>query len=237
MTQLLWIVDTQNDFFDSPYEVWGKGNPRPQHLRLQSPGLAVPDSFTIRENLRELVEYAKVQKTWKLAGSLDSHTHLDVKHFSQWPIHCLKGQPGYFPIPEVDDRLWYEESIPTVGMQAYTQQELERLIPPLHREIVFFEKGERPDDTDPNACNSCRVNPNVEPALRLMHPDLIVICGLALGYCVKEARNYFKELGYPVALVTDAIKEFSAEELTLYGSWHAEGDKLVHTADVLAGKL
>lgn len=140
----------------------------------------------------------------------------------------------------MDGREWneFEKPIAKVEMAklspeglAYYRSQLNNFNP------LFFEKGERPEDTDPNACNSCRVNPNVGPMLSLIAPKTIVICGLALGYCVKEARDYFKELGYKVALVTDAIKEFSAEELALYGKWHSEGDTLVHLRDVLEGKL
>jgi nicotinamidase-related amidase len=233
MTNLLWIVDTQNDFFDTEYEVYGQAS-------RAKPALSVPGSKIIRENLGLLSAYTKRTENWCSSGSLDAHTDQDVKHFSRWPVHCLKGYAGYFPIPEVDARDWneFEKPIARITMKNQSDASLDyyRGLLGLHH-LVFFEKGERPEDTDPNACNSCRVNPNVAPMLSLLQPKMIVICGLALGYCVKEARDYFKELGYKVALVTDAIKEFSAEELALYGKWHAEGDILVHTSDVIEGKL
>lgn len=235
--KLLWVVDTQNDFFDEPYEVFDW---TARKSRMQNPTLPVPGSHSIRENLGKLVKYTLANsKEWITSGTLDAHTHQDVNHFSRWPVHCLKGTPGYFPIHEVDNRDWYEHEhpIPRVPMQKLSYKALEATITPIYNEIVFFEKGERAEDNDPDACNSCRVNPNVAPALEIWKPELIVVCGLALGYCLKEARDYFKELGYKVAVVTDASKEFAAEELALYGKWHAEGDKLVHTHDVLNAKL
>lgn len=233
---LLWIVDAQNDFFDETYAVhdWTS-----HKTRMQKPALSVPRSKNIRHNLNLLSSYARNTKNWCTSGSLDTHTEQDVKHFSRWPIHCLKGFAGYFPIVEVDDRDWneHEKPITRITMEKLSDAALNCHLSHLNLNPLFFEKGERPEDTDPNTCNSCRVNPNVAPAMEIIQPKIIVICGLALGYCVKEARDYFKELGYKVALVTDAIKEFSAEELALYGKWHAEGDVLVHTSDVLEGKL
>jgi len=235
MPFLLWIVDAQNDFFDEEYNVYDGTS---HTTRKQKPALGVPGSRGIRENLRLLVNYAQNTKDWRISGSLDAHTAQDVKHFSRWPVHCLKGSAGYFPIPEVDNRDWYEveRSIAKIEMGKMLVIALKKYYL-AGKDPLFFEKGERLEDSDPNACNSCRVNPNVAPALEIIQPKVIAICGLALGYCVKEARDYFKELGYKVALVTDAIKEFSAEELALYGKWHADGDVLVHTSDVTAGKL
>ena len=232
---VLWVVDAQNDFFDEEYDVYDWTS----HVaRKQKPALAVPGSKGIRENLGSLVRYAQGAKDWRVLGSLDAHTDKDVKHFSRWPVHCMKGFAGYFPIPEVDDRDWYEieRPIAKVGMEKISDSALRQYYL-AGAGPLFFEKSERPEDTDPNACNSCRVNQNVAPALEVVKPKVVAICGLALGYCVKEARDYFKELGLKVELVTDAIKEFSVDELALYGQWKREGDFLVHTSDVIEGKL
>lgn len=85
---LLWIVDAQNDFFDEVYEVYDWTTHK---RRLQKPSLSVPDSITIRLNLAILRNHASKKPDWLISGSLDTHTERDVKHFSRWPIHCLKG--------------------------------------------------------------------------------------------------------------------------------------------------
>lgn len=240
---VLWNVDAQNDFFDAPFDDAGEkvswelprfsrpSATKPVSGKIYDPGLAVPGSDYIRPHLQSLHEYAQKTPDWRVMGSMDNHTEADVKHLGKWPKHCMKGTPGQYLIEEI--RTGKEGWIP---LEALSADELEKRIRGASGS-VYFEKHERPEDTDPDACNSCRVNPNVAPALTLLQPKVIALTGVALGYCIKEARDYFKELGYKVALVTDAIKEFSADELSLYGTWKEEGDLLVHTSDVLAGRL
>jgi len=219
---ILWDVDTQNDFFDSKFTYQG---------RTYDPKLGVPEAGSIRPNLQKLIHYAITKPGWRVMGTVDAHTEADKKHLSKWPKHCMKDTPGQLKIEET--RL--EDTI-FIGMEDLSERLLEKYVVE-DKGAVYFEKHERPQDTDPDACNSAAVNPNVAKALKKINPKLITVTGVALGYCVKEAVNYFLDLGYKVALVTDAIKEFSPDELTLYADWKNHGAILVHTRDVLAGKL
>lgn len=229
MKIVIWDVDTQNDFFDSDFEYEGK---------VYKPQLGVPGAGSIRSNLKELLTYASSNPNYRIMGSVDAHTDADVKHFAKWPKHCKIGTPGQLKIEETN-----LENTGYVPMEKLSDDRLGDLIyeyqgPYDERQgPLYFEKSERKEDLDPDACNSARVNPNVAPILEKLEPKVIAVCGVALGYCVKEAVEYFLELGYKVALVTDAIKEFSADELALYSDWKARGAYLVHTRDVLAGKL
>lgn len=220
---ILWDVDTQNDFFDREFEYEGKWF---------KPALPVPESGDIRPNLAKLISNAKIMPGWRIMGSVDAHTEDDVRHIKKWGKHCMKETLGQTKIYETYPAHG-AEYIPAEKIQ---KEELEEII---QRKTtpVYFEKHERPQDEDPDACNSVRVNANVEEALKIAKPKVIAVAGVVLGYCVKGAVDYFLDLGYKVALVTDAIKEFSPDELTLYADWKKRGAVLVHTRDVLQGKL
>lgn len=221
-TIIVWDVDTQQDFFDSEFV---------EHERVYKPALAVPGAGAMRQNMHDILSYASNREGYRIMGSVDAHTYKDKKHFEKWPVHCRKETPGQLKIPET--RLAGTKFIP---MDALTDEDLEAQVVN-YSGPVYFEKRERPTDTDADACNSCRVNENVAPALEAVEPGVIAVTGVVLGYCVKEAVDYFLELGYKVAIVTDAVKEFAADELALYAGWKNRGVMLLHTRDVLAGKL
>ncbi|MBI4144098.1 hypothetical protein HY486_02535 [Candidatus Woesearchaeota archaeon] len=219
-TSILWLTDTINDFFDTRFSHNGK---------VYVPGLPVAGSSVIRPNLKQLVTYAWTNPNWKILGGVDAHT-TDVKHFSKWPKHGVKGTPGQMQIEEtkLPDAVY-------VPIECVSKEKLESIVN--FNEPVYFEKAERSTDVGADASLSPRVNYNVAPALAMIEPRVIVLAGLVLGYCVKEAKDYFVELGYKIAVVSDAVKEFDKSELALLDSWEKEGVLLVKTEDIMQGKL
>jgi|GEM_PF-3675490 len=218
---VLWDVDTQNDFFDTPFTHEGV---------TYQPSLPVPDARSIRTNLKQLVQYATTHNNWRLLGSVDAHTKDDVRHLAAWGTHCMQGTPGAQKISET-----YLPTTRFVPAKKLLPEHLERIV--TNEQPIYFEKHEWKEDATANDCNSCAANRNVEPALRQLQPKTIALCGVVLGYCVKDAANYFLEKGYRVALITDAIKEFAADELAQYASWKDRGVLLLHTRDILNGTL
>lgn len=229
---VIWDVDTQNDFFDR----WFLQRHETIVSMLMSepiaqvaPALGVPGSHTILENLGVLVNYATSTPGYRLMGSVDAHDGTEA-HCRKWPAHCIKGTTGQEKINETTTR-----NAAYVTMERSQVRALEELVG--SRRPLYFEKTQRPEDPDPDYCNSVRVNPNVERALELVDPKLIAVSGVVLGYCVKSAVEYFLELGYKVAVITDAIKEFDPNELTLYKEWADRGVLLTNTRTVMSGGL
>lgn len=208
---VLWVVDAQNDFFDRPYD----GG---------QPALAVPGAVDIADNLGKVVQYAWKQPGWYVSGTVDAHDD-DPLHFAKWPKHCVKGTPGQLHIAET--RLQYAVFVP-VESGAYVGD---------LTEPVFFEKKERSYHTEPDESTSPKCNDNIKPYLERIKPRAIVIAGVVLGFCVKEAVEYFLEMNYAVAVVQDAIKEFAPEELQLYTEWERRGVLLTSTEEVVSEAL
>ncbi len=227
---VLWDVDTQNDFFGRDFESNGTS---------YKPALGIPGSESIRENLRKIIQYTYNNDNWRIMGSVDAHTIKDKLHLAKWPIHCIKGTPGQLKIPETQ----LPETV-FIPMKKLEREELEEILE--KNKAVYFEKSELPNAKNADECNSCKVNPNIETMLDLVRPKLIILDGVALDFCVKEAYNYFKSmtsfdqrdsLNYRLGLVTDAIKEFNPEALSLYGRWKTKERILTNTEQVLAGQF
>ncbi|MEK6964430.1 MAG: hypothetical protein AABX70_08480 [Nanoarchaeota archaeon] len=219
---IVWKVEPINDFFDEPFT---------QNGMVYQPKLAVPGSKSIRENLSLVARYAANTPGYRDMGTVDDHTANDIMHVKKWGMHSERGTAGQALIHEVQ--------LPNTLYIPQTTEVDPKLVAEatLHTGPVYFFKHERTEDTDADACNSPRANPNIAATLAEIKPSLILLGGVVLGYCVKDARDYFRELRYRVGHVTDATKEFAADELALYGKWKEEGDLLVHTYDVLVGKL
>ena len=231
---IIWDVDTQNDFFDVRFED-DKSEPIGEHPRDHypiyqeiEPKLPVPDARTVTDNLVKLLMLEE-KPGYRVMGSVDAHVGTE-EHCKKWPAHCIRGTVGQEKIvPPLFRARRY------ISMEHWTNESLDVLVE--SRRALYFEKTQRPEDTDPDYCNSVRVNPNVEYVLEKVNPGMIAVCGVVLGYCVKGAVEYFLDLGYKVAVITDAIKEFDPNELKLYKEWADRGVLLTNTRTVTSGGL
>ncbi len=153
--------------------------------------LYVPGAEETRPNLAAL---SKINSNIRFSGSVDTHIPSDPE-FDEWGDHCVYGTPGQLKIPET--KLNNILFVPPVGL---SDKQLSEVI--AFDGQVIFEKQ--------NIHISS--NPNVEPFLKLLDPDFIVVYGFVTEICVDLTIEYLaSELGYKTYVVEDAIKELNKD--------------------------
>ena len=94
---IFWEVDVQRDFM------------------LPGGALYVPGAEKLVPNIRKLTDAARRDEVF-LVSSGDFHPANDPE-FTQFPPHCLKGQPGSDLLPEaLADKVVYVENLPTAQL-------------------------------------------------------------------------------------------------------------------------
>jgi nicotinamidase/pyrazinamidase len=177
--------------------------------------LYVPHAESIIPNLRLLTRYA-VQNEIPIFASADSHTE-QHEEFEIFPPHCLRDSAGNRKIPETQ--------IPGAEVQSYLASA--RITDSLDIPGVIFTK------------NTYDVfsNPFVLPMLKEFNPDEIIAYGVATDYCVKAAVTSLVGYGFPVTLVSDAVKAVvAADAQTVLGQLRAAGVKIRTTAEIIGTK-
>lgn len=173
--------------------------------------LYVPGAEQIIPNLVKLMAWAREQHV-PVLSSADAHTPEDPE-FAIWPPHCVIGTPGQRRIPETQ----FADGVVVPSRPG-------AFVPPAKwPEQLILEKPTY--DT--------AANPNFDAILRALVPRRAVVFGVATEYCVRADALALRERGFPVDLVTDAIRAITEEggrkaieEMT------AAGVRLVTTADV-----
>jgi nicotinamidase/pyrazinamidase len=178
--------------------------------------LYVPGAIEIIPNLAKLMSWAR-QHDIPVLSSADAHAP-DDPEFARWPAHCVVGTPGQRRIPE-------------------TQLPDATVVP------------SRPGAFLPPACWSgqtiiekptynASANPNFDAILKSLGRRRCVMFGVATEYCVRATALALRERGWPVDLVTDAIKPITEEggRKALEEMLEA-GVRLVQTAEVCALNL
>ncbi|HEY4682097.1 MAG TPA: isochorismatase family cysteine hydrolase [Candidatus Acidoferrales bacterium] len=175
--------------------------------------LYVPHAETIIPNLKRLVEFARAQKLL-IVSSADAHQTND-EEFQQWPPHCLVGTPGQQKIPEtVAERRFVIPNLPGSAL-PFTFDGYEQIVLEKQKLDVF-------------------TNPNIETVLSLLGKRPVTLFGVVTEYCVACAARGLLERGYPVHIVTDAMKTLNepAGRATIE-SLVASGATLTDTNSVL----
>jgi nicotinamidase/pyrazinamidase len=154
-------------------------------------------------------------------GSVDAHT-ADDPEFTTYPEHCVRGTPGQQLIPEAEvPRALY------VRKEAYTPQQLDAIA--AYRDGPTTLEKQHPD---------VFTNPNTDELLNRLKPKVVALYGVCTDICVNAAAEGFLQRGYTVAVVTDAIKEYSADAAkACKASWAGKGAHFMSTQDVLEGGL
>jgi nicotinamidase/pyrazinamidase len=161
--------------------------------------------------LVRLMSWARAHQI-AVISSADAHTP-DDPEFKIWPPHCVIGSPGQRRIPETQ---WAGAVVIPNRPGAFT--------PPARWAGQFILE---------KSTYSSEGNPNFLGVLHALGPRRAVVFGVATEYCVRADALALRAHGYPVDLVTDAIKPITEEggrkalkEMT------AAGVRLVTTEEV-----
>ena len=204
---LFWDVDTQYDFMHAD----GK--------------LYVPDAEQIIRHLAQLTDAAHAGGVRVVASADDhvpGHRELsDQPDFRQtFPPHCMRGTPGQRKIPETalrDPLVIEPEPLPAA--------ELTKRVRSHHGDILFHKHW-----------FDVFTNPNVEPVVRELDPERIVLYGVALDVCDKYAIEGLLQRRPQTQLyaVTDAVKPIDPRQAErLLGQWQERGVELVTTTEAV----
>lgn len=173
--------------------------------------LYVPGAVEIIPRLQQLFAYAR-EHCIPVLSSADAHAP-DDPSFAQWPPHCVVGTAGQKRIPET------LLPHPLVVVNRPGAFHAPREWPAQ----VIIEKQEYDAST----------NVNFDAILNALGGRRYVVFGVATEYCVRGTALSLLRKGFPIQLVTDAIKAIdqvegrkTIEELV------AAGAELVTTAVV-----
>jgi len=206
MTRVFWDVDTQVDFI------------------MPAGKLYVEGAQTIVPNLAALTGFAHANGV-RIVASSDNHDPADEElsdapDFAEtFPPHCLRDTPGQARIPEtaLRDVLVVEPEDAPVAV-------LERLED--HGGDVLFHKHYFDVFT----------NPNVDPVVKALGIDEVVLYGVALDVCNRYAVEGLlsRHPDIAVTVVTDAVRAIREENRDdLLGDWHRRGVAFARTADIV----
>jgi len=205
---LFWDVDTQYDFMRAD----GK--------------LYVPGAEQIIPNLARLTGAAH-RHGIRIVASADDHVpgHRELSETPDFketfPLHCMRGTPGQRKIPEtaLEDPLVIEPEPQPAAVLADRVRH--------HEGDILFHKH----------WFDVFTNPNVEPVVRELDPESIVLYGVALDVCDKYAIEGLLQRRPQTQLhaVTDAMKPIDAGRAEqLLSQWQRRGVKLVTTTEAIA---
>lgn len=227
--RIFYDVDTQKDFI----------NP--------DGALYVPGAELLKPNLKELTDFAFFNGI-TILGSADRHfgteEYKDMEtELAKWggpfPNHCMDGTEGQKKIPETRIEKAITSHVPS---QRLSVEELGNFNP--HYQIIhqkrrpfqqiIFEKQSY--DVFPGEENLGH-NRNIDEVLAMLGASETIVYGVATDYCVKAAAIGFRERGFEVYVVSDAIRAVSPEtgEEALEEMLKA-GVNLITTAEVLEDK-
>lgn len=175
--------------------------------------LYVPGAEEIIPNLVKLISLAR-SRTIPVISSADAHTP-DDPEFSIWPAHCVVGTPGQRRIPETE---FAHPTIVPSKPGAFT--------PPEHWSGQTIVEKPTYDTAD---------NPNFDALLESLGPRRCIVFGVATEYCVRADCLSLRTRGFPVELVTDAIKAITEEGgRAALDELAAAGVRMVTTDEVIA---
>ncbi len=204
---IFWDVDTQYDFMRAD----GK--------------LYVPDAEQIIPQLAQLTDAAH-RRGVRIVASADDHVpgHRELSEAPDFketfPPHCMRGTPGQAKIPETrlrDPMVIQPEPVAPAQLTARLRRHAGDILFHKHWFDVF-------------------TNPNVEPAVRELDPERIVLYGVALDVCDKYAIEGLLQHRPHTHLyaVTDAMKPIDANQAArLLRQWQERGVELITTSEAV----
>jgi nicotinamidase/pyrazinamidase len=198
-------VDTQYDFM------------RPEG-RLYVPG-AEGIIDTVSEVRRVALEkgYSIIASTdWHSEGNKEISYKPDFK--TTFPVHCMAGKPG-------SERVGYlgEGQIDVIPNRRIDAAELMKKF---KKEQFHIEV--KKDELDPFS------NPNMKAILEILKPKAVVVFGVALDLCVRQAVEGLLEMGgIKVYLLRDAVKGLGVKgDSEVVNELKKRGVEIIKSADV-----
>jgi nicotinamidase-related amidase len=204
---IFWDVDTQYDFMHADGRLY------------------VPGAETIIDALKALTDHAHGHGI-RIVASADEHVagHAELSDepdFDQtFPPHCMSGTPGQQKIAETGLR-----DALVIDPGPLAEQELRARVRAHPGDFLFTKHW-----------FDVFTNPNVEPVLDELDPEVVVVYGVALDVCNRYAIEGLLARRPRTALrvVTDATKPIVAAKAGgLLRDWEERGVALVTTAEVL----
>jgi nicotinamidase/pyrazinamidase len=179
---------------------------------LPSGALAVPGAAALLPALAELNRYAATQAI-PLISTMDAHAENDPE-FAAWPAHCVAGTLG--------QRKPESTLLPSRLVIPNTAQPLPGPLAPQ----ILLEK----------TSTNCFTNPNLAPLLARLGARRAVVYGVVAEICVRQAVVGLQQTGLEVHLVTDAVKELSAQKRDeFFAALTAVGGVLTTKARIISG--
>jgi nicotinamidase/pyrazinamidase len=151
--------------------------------------LPVPNAEQILPNLARLMSWAR-ENDLPVISTADAH-QCDDPEFKFWPPHCVIGTPGQGRIPET---LFPSPVIIPSRNGAFR--------PPARwvGQFIVEKPTYSPED-----------NPNFGDILCALGTRHAVVIGVATEFCVRALALALRRRGFPVDLVTDAIKPITED--------------------------
>jgi nicotinamidase/pyrazinamidase len=202
---ILWDVDTQVDFMEPA----GK--------------LYVPGAKDAAAAMERLVDAARAARLVHVA-SADDHELTDPEisdspdFSSTYPAHCLRGTRGAEKILETKQR----DPLP-LSLVPFPPARLAGLVAG-RREILLLKKS-----------FDVFTNPNTEPLLAALDPDVIVLFGVATDVCDDAAILGLLQRGRRVRFVEDAARGLDeARTAACTAAWRERGVEFASAEEAIA---
>jgi len=203
---LFWDVDTQVDFM------------------MPDGRLYVPDAETVIPNLERLTRAARDHGIPVIA-SADDHSPDDPElsddpdFKTTYPPHCLQGTEGQRKIAATS-----HDGLVEIDQEPLTAEDLVAKLQPARAALLLKTRFD------------VFSNPNAGRVFELLHPEHIVLYGVALDVCVEHAVEGLWRRGHrDLTLVTDATRPIDADRgESLLQDWRGRGVELATTDEVLA---
>ena len=202
---LFWDVDTQYDFM------------RPEG-RLYVPGAeGIIDKVSDARRFALAHGYSIIASTdWHKEGNKEISNKPDFE--STFPAHCIAGKPG-------SERVGFLGDVPidVVPNEPVNGGVLRKVAAKEQFHIVI-----RKEELDPFS------NPNTKALLEILKPKSIVIFGVALDLCVRQAVEELLRIGgIKVYLLRDAVKALGlTSETKVLKEFETRGINIISVADL-----
>jgi nicotinamidase/pyrazinamidase len=205
MKRILWDVDTQVDFMEPS----GK--------------LYVPGAKAVASSMERLVDAARAARLVHVA-SADDHELTDPEISDKpdfrntYPPHCLRGTRGAEKILETKQR----DPLP-LPLVPFPPGLISGLVEG-KSEILLLKKN-----------FNVFTNPNTEPLLDVLDPEVIIVFGVATDVCNDAAIRGFLLRGRRVLFVEDAARGLDEARTTACtNAWRDQGVQFATTEEVVA---
>lgn len=173
--------------------------------------LYVPGAEKLVPNLSRLIKHAQ-SRGIPVISTADAHAP-DDPEFEDFPPHCVKGEPGQERIPatQMPGAVVVAVDAPEVSIEGAHQVIVEK------QTIDVFS------------------NSRLEKVLQAISPERTYVFGVATEYCVGAAALGLRNRGYPVVLVTDAVRAIDEQAgQKALREMETEGVRFATTDEVLA---